>query len=53
MTSSRGTNLCPWELSKRGKVGGTLTLAKSSESFFGLLITMAKFKESPDIYGNG
>ena len=38
---------------KRGKISGTLTRAKNSSCEVGFLTITAKFKESPEIYGNG
>ena len=53
ITSSSGTNLCGPTGTNREKIGGTLTRAKCSLSVLGLRTSTARFRDSPEMYGNG
>ena len=38
---------------KRGRISGTLTRAKNSSRVVGFFTMTAKFRDSPEMYGNG
>ena len=53
MRSSSGTNRDEPTGTRRSRIGGTFTLAKSSLSVVGFFTTTARLSESPLMYGNG